>query len=221
MIQALAEKFSDVALYTSILPAIFYLLRFKQLKTDKLLQVIFFIVLLIFSSEIFAAYLGMHGHPNHYVYNFIDLIQTLLLVFLVFKPLLQHKSSSKIVLLIGIGFSLLWLLLKFQTRFSEYDKVSAAISSLIVFLLSLYYFFEQMNKPSDVFIYQKRYFWIVTAYFIYTAGTFFVFLVFSSSGEDYTNLLINSFFVIIKTIFLSIAMFMKNTPAKPKKFELY
>jgi len=67
-----------------------------------------------------------------------------------------------------------------------------------------------------MFIYSETMFWVVSAYFIYCAGTFFLFLYvgFLPKNEQESSYTLNSLLTITRTILLSIAL-ITNDPKSP------
>jgi hypothetical protein len=78
--------------------------------------------------------------------------------------------------------------------------------------LIIYYYYEQIVIINTAFIYAEPTFWIVTAFFIYIAGTFFLYLFIPSfdlvEQEKYYGIF-NSIFTIIRTILISVAIFIR------------
>lgn len=70
---------------------------------------------------------------------------------------------------------------------------------------------------NSVFIYAEAIFWVVTAYFIYFSGTFFLYLYIPTLTQNdqktYYDIL-NSIFTIVRTALLSIAIFIKRPVEK-------
>jgi hypothetical protein len=108
-----------------------------------------------------------------------------------------------------VAFWLLRFLKVGQIKFLDDVVIFEYISIL---LLALYYYFEQIIEVNSGILYFEQRFWIVSAYLVYVAGTFFLLLYLpSSSHEDsQTYYLINYPFVIIRTLLLTVAMFMEN-----------
>ena len=106
----------------------------------------------------------------------------------------------------------LWALsfLKFGKRSYFYGCIN--FENLTVLAFALFYYFEQIVLINSIFIYAESTFWVVTAYFIYFSGTFFLYLYIPTLNENdqktYYDIL-NSIFTIIRTALLSVAIFIK------------
>lgn len=75
-----------------------------------------------------------------------------------------------------------------------YDKNPSSFQGLLVIVLSIIFFYEQMKRPDTLFIYALPEFWYVVAVFIHAAGTFFIYIFAafwlqnSSNEDDYMNI---------------------------------
>lgn len=96
------------------------------------------------------------------------------------------------------------------------------IEYLLILVFSIFFYYRQLKYNVHQAAYHNPHFWIVSAYLIYTAGTFFLFLLLSklSEQEQGNYYVVNYIFLIIKTVLLSIGMFIKSSPERPKKFQL-
>ena len=83
-------------------------------------------------------------------------------------------------------------------------------------LLIIYYYYEQIILINSAFIYAEATFWIVTAYFIYIAGTFFLYLYIPSLNdvEQEQYYVLNYIFTIIRTVLICVATFVKPGNSK-------
>lgn len=57
-----------------------------------------------------------------------------------------------------------------------FDSVNTTIEAIFIILLSILFFYEQLNDPEITFVYDTKDFWIVVAFLIYTSATMFVFI---------------------------------------------
>ncbi|MCF1714020.1 hypothetical protein L0U88_05160 [Flavihumibacter sp. RY-1] len=91
------------------------------------------------------------------------------------------------------------------------DTIPIAVSSIILIIGSIAYFFEQIQTPEVSFIYSKPSFWVVVGIMIYFSGTFFLFLQYEnlSDTDKKTFWIINMFCLILKNIFFSISFILK------------
>jgi len=87
----------------------------------------------------------------------------------------------------------------------------------------LYYFYEKLQETNSLLIYTTQDFWIIIAFLIYLSGTFFLYLYAENTLQDkqfqIAYATINSSFILLKNVLLSIAMSKKPvTPSSPSNF---
>ncbi|MFY7839226.1 MAG: hypothetical protein ACOVP7_03070 [Lacibacter sp.] len=99
------------------------------------------------------------------------------LVCLVFRSIAATSFLKKGVL---IGFITYVITLSAYFIFfadgNYYDKTPSSFQGVLVIVLSILFFYEQIKKPDTLFIYAVPEFWYVTAVFIHAAGTFFIYI---------------------------------------------
>jgi hypothetical protein len=87
------------------------------------------------------------------------------------------------------------------------------VESVLIIAMCIYFFFDQLKQPNILAIYTSINFWIIISFLIYLSGTFFLYIYAESMINDKTfikqYILINSSFVILKSILFSIAILMK------------
>ena len=123
---------------------------------------------------------------------------------------LPNISLKKVALFLWIGF-LAYAFINYKGQ--EWDSFAIGIESIIIILLCIGYLFIQLRKPSNLFVSSTFDFWVVIAFLIYFAGTFFLQILTESMRENASFQLqygiINNSFNILKNILLSVAMTMK------------
>lgn len=102
-----------------------------------------------------------------------------------------------------------------------FDSFTSGIESIIVMLLCIYYLFIQIKGTNNLMIYSTFNFWMVIAFFIYFAGTFFLYILAESMRNNISfrrqYFIINISFNILKNILLCVAMTMKSNEAVNKQ----
>ncbi len=206
----------NISVFSEILPVIFYL-SYKKRIYDKGLQVIFFLILLSFISDLYGIYAILQQKGNFIFYNTFILIETLSLYYF-FSTIIKSTFIKKIIFFLEAAFTFIWLWLLLKNGKNVYFTNCLNIENISVLALIIYYYYEQvivLNNPSG---FPAR-FWVVTAYFIYIAGTFFLFLYLPSldTADQEKYYFINYLFTIIRTILLSIAMCINEKPPTPER----
>ncbi len=133
---------------------------------------------------------------------------------LFFYFVVENKNVKKIILPVSFVFGIFCILVYgyFQNP-DDLNSITIGIEAVLIIIFCIYYFFDQLKKTDNLLIYDSFDFWIIISFLIYFAGTFFLYIYAESmeKNANFTNeyTLINSSFLIIKNILLSIAMFMK------------
>lgn len=172
--------------------------------------------------DAYQIYLGSTLSLTTYVpLNLFTLIETLFL-FYFFRQITTSRSIHLVIVALASIYVIIWFFLLFKIGIRANFTISYGLECICIIGLSVYYFFEQVRKPDSFYIYSQTRFWVVAAYLIYTAGTFFLFLYLSDLSliEQRKYFVLNSGFLILKTIILSIAMLMKTRVTERKKFQL-
>lgn len=178
----------------------------------KELRVIIFLIVIDFVINI----LSLHLHSTNYTpYNSLLLIETFCLLLFFYKIVLNRRIKSLLSLIILLSF-FYWTydFVKYGTK--DYLNSFQTFENILILLIVIYYYYEQILKINVQDIFLQPHFWVVTAYFIYFAGTFFLILYIPSlnSKEQEQYYVMNYLFTIIRTILLCIAMLMKPIEGK-------
>lgn len=89
-----------------------------------------------------------------------------------------------------------------------------SVESILILIFCIFYYFEQIRSPQTHFIYTQQSFWVTGAIFIFTAGTFFVFL-FRQSSVQVDGFIdqfayIHALLYLLRNILFSITMFIPS-----------
>jgi hypothetical protein len=170
---------------------------------------------------LFSLYLETRNRLNEIYFNINILIEGVFL-FIFFYLIQQHARIKKIILVAMSLFITYWVF-RFTKALPRTPLFSCIIfEDFFILILAIYYFYFNIVKINSIFVYRQPIFWVVSAYLIYVAGTFFLALYYPhlSLNERYLYNLLNSMFIIVRTILLSIAMFMKTYNPRRQKFKL-
>ncbi|HEY8689758.1 MAG TPA: hypothetical protein VIM07_11040 [Chitinophagaceae bacterium] len=89
------------------------------------------------------------------------------------------------------------------------------MESVLIIVMCIYYFYDQLKDSNNLLIYTSINFWIIISFLIYLSGTFFLYIYAESMINDKAfikqYIIINSAFGILKNILLGVAMLMKPT----------
>ena len=147
---------------------------------------------------------------NSYLLNIQVLIETFLLYFY-FYQILSNKVIRKFVSFCSIIFAVIWIISLSTKGIRINFDLNSNLQNISILILTLLYYYEQVVKINTPFIYKEPRFWIVSAYFIYFSGIFFLFIYIPTlTAKDLeSNYQITYIFTFIRSILLSIAMIIK------------
>jgi hypothetical protein len=123
----------------------------------------------------YANYLQIKVIPNIIIYVFITII-----TFCGFSFIIDFVLSNRIFSFINYGviavvtaFSIAnaW----WWEKLDYYNSNSASLANIILIAYCLYYYWQQIKQPKDMFINRQPSFWIITGILIYCGGNFFLF----------------------------------------------
>ncbi len=91
---------------------------------------------------------------------------------------------------------------------NNFDYLSSSFESILLIIISILFFYEQITNPEVAFLYSSKTFWIICAILIYMSATLFLFISSSLPSESMANnpfWLINTVATIIKNLLFGIA----------------
>lgn len=130
--------------------------------------------------------------------------------------IIENSIFRRIIIGTSVGFYVFAILLYLReigTNEISFDSLAASVEAILVVVYSIFYLFDQMNKPQVFFIYQEPNFWFVVGIIIYFSGTLFLFIQASAlereQREDYW--IISYFLNITKNILFAVAFSTKKS----------
>ena len=195
---------------------------YKSSTRDKSLRVIIWLICLGIFTEVWFLYLHSIGKENYLAYNLYIVLETGFLLYY-FTRIIDNATFKKIILVTYSTFFLVWLLLFIKAGNKSYLDQCVNVENIIIIILTIYFFFREIKSPESLFIYNHPKFWVVTAFFLYCAGTFFLFSYISFLPPDDQQLylkIVNDTFLVLRILLLSIAMLIKVPEQTRKKFTL-
>ncbi len=136
-----------------------------------------------------------------------------------FYYIISDKSLKKIIPVVVILFvasSLIDFFLVLDESFTS------GVQAVLILIMCIYYFFDQLKKPNSFLIYNNINFWVIISFLIYVAGTFFLYIMAENMvpNKEFRKeyVIINFSFNLLKNILLSVAMLMKEEKVTPNNF---
>ncbi len=210
-IKILENFILNLSVYTEVLPVIFYLV-FRKKMNDKGLQVVFFLLAVTFIIDLYGLYTISNHKDNFLSYN-IHLLVEGICFSIFFYQIFRNRPIRKIIYGTGGFFILYWLYKFIKVGGTDvFLGTCETIKNVLIFAFAIYYYYERVIKTNEISVFSRPAFWVVTAYLIYIAGTFFLLLYLPSLSkpDQEKYYILNYVFVVIRTIVLSVAMFMKS-----------
>jgi hypothetical protein len=202
-----------ISTFSHLLPLFTFLFFIKRNKNFQT-RVIFFYCLYAFFNDLLLQFAPTTA-----------LISILLSVFtvveftffsIVLYTLIVNSAIKKAIVLISFLFIISCIFIYFTSSNSPFDAIAASLEAVIIITFTIYYLYEQNNKPEITFIYLSYTFWITFAFLIYLSGTFFLFIQSSSLPEETISNFwgINLVCNILKNILFAVAFSMQKTDSK-------
>lgn len=179
------------------------------------------LLLIGFIGDICSFYLEYRGQPNFNIFNWFLLIETIFLYYFFFN-VLSSRLAGIIISIFTLGFLVIWLRLFIKVGAKAYLDIGVTFENISIIILSILYFYEQVNKPDSHLFYNQPDFWVVAAYLVYSAGTFFLFLYIDvlQRHDQPKYYVLHDIFKVLKSILLCIAMFMQKDQHIRNKFQI-
>ncbi|PWT74781.1 MAG: hypothetical protein C5B59_10445 [Bacteroidetes bacterium] len=114
-------------------------------------------------------------HNNFRIFGIFTIVEVALFTYF-FYLVIGNKIIKRIVLTACTCLVIFLLILFLKSNKTNFDSISASVESVTLIILSITYFFGQLSRPQEQFIYSSPNFWIVLAIMIYLSGTFFLFM---------------------------------------------
>lgn len=148
-----------------------------------------------------------------------------------FYSVIKKESLRKWIVIVTIIFSVSLISYYYYTYFilsqnPWIDSIPIGFETIIVFIFSFFYFFEQMNDTTSLFIYNKPSFWGVLGILLCLAGSFFVYIFANQIDRNELGKywIITNVSVLVRNIFFALAIFIQSNQSlkkPPKNYNLY
>ena len=199
-------------IFSHLLPLVFFLL-FKRNNKERALRVILFYILYCIFNEGLSFYFQSETSPiTLSLFALFTIIEYSLFCYFIYLILPEH-SIKKWIKWIWLIFILFALVDFYQNNMQGFDSFASGIESIITISLCIYYLYLQIKNANDLLLYSTFNFWVIIAFLIYFAGTFFLYIMtenmFANVAFQKLYFIINIAFNILKNLLLSVAMTMK------------
>lgn len=164
-----------IALCITLIPATVAVVKWKLMKPHQkwFAYLMWFIVFISFSGRLWTVVAEGSNLPFFHVYILVEA----LIVFQVFRLMLGNQNKGRIWLLLGTGFTALWIINVFTGKgWWDFPDYIHALEALIVLVL-VFLWFRKMLKEKLVLRPERTFeFWMCAGMLIYFSGNFLMFL---------------------------------------------
>ena len=193
---------SIIFLLAQLSPLVLFIVFYKRINKIIELRVIFLYVLISLISDFL---LGVFKSNASLIISAFAICEYAFFSAFFFLCIQNKKFKTLIVVISALNLSIALFL--FYSQKINFDFWAALVTAILIVIYSIFFFYEQVNSPQALIIYQSYIFWIVVGCIIYLSGTLFLFL-YTSDVKDRQNSslwIINVAFEIVKNVCFSIA----------------
>ena len=161
--------------------------------------------------DLYGLFLQSLQMATFVTYN-LNILAEAVLLYIFFYLILINRTIKKVILFTLSFFVIVWTVKYIQVGQQKFLDNLLLLENISVLVFSIFYYYEQIVKAKFLFLYMVPEFWIVSAFLIHAAGTFFLvlYLPLISFDADPKYFVLNYILVIVRTIPLSIAMSLGN-----------
>ena len=153
-------------------------------------------------------------------YRIFTIIEGISFGYFLFQIII-NQAAKKILVGLGAVFLVFALFDLKNSNADTFDSIPTVIECLILLSFSIYYLYEQIKDPNNLFLYNTPNFWVVVGIILFFSGNFFLFIYGQSSSKlpDWKNTfrVINGVCSLLENLLFLIAFIIaKNASKNPK-----
>ena len=173
--QSIENLFYYIATYSPLLPIVLFFFFYTNAKREKSL-----IAILCFSTLTVLAFFIEEYIPQKIVflkiyYGFTTFYEYSLFAFFIWLNI-NNRKFRQVILIASILFVFFLFFYYTNATFKRLDSLPIGIESILLLIFTSYFFYEQINNPNLLFIYNDYKFWVTTGIMIYISGSFFIYI---------------------------------------------
>jgi hypothetical protein len=157
------------------LPIFFFLFFLKTSRKEKPLWIILCYVSLNILISFSDPYTQSSPLLKIITYAFSTFYEYSLFTYFIWINI-KSKKFRKFIAFASILFVIFLLIFYTNVKFIRLDSVPIGVESILILIFASYFFYEQVNNPQVLFIYNDYKFWIITAMMIFLSGSFFIYI---------------------------------------------
>lgn len=173
MVIELLDILLILAICSPLIPLTSILLR-KNRVSKFLFRTLFTICLLGLLSDVLSYFLAINGAGVEIIFHIYTILVSIF-IFRLFKHEINLPFIEKVISIISVSFVFLSLyFLFFENGFNEYNPEPYIVLSILIIMLTGYYFYYVFINLEIPKITEYYFFWINAAFVIYFSSTFFI-----------------------------------------------
>lgn len=159
----------------------------------------------VFVMDLLSDVVGFYFPTNYIVYQYgiIFINSTTLLTI---ATQLNSKKVVKLIYLTIICFIVYCLYNNINSSADYYPSMSHSIAGIFTIIYSLYYFFELFSLEKEENLSRNGVFWIISVFFFYNSGVFFLNLTFSKIISGKISSLFDTINVILTYLYCFVSV---------------
>jgi hypothetical protein len=173
MAKTIEDLFLYFAIYSSLLPILFYCISYSLLKKKSPLRLVIIYASVEFITNILTLNIPMSATIA--LYAIFTVVEYCLFASIFFKLFISPRAQ-KVLLIVSACYLIFWAIYKIFGKYSVLDSVPIGVASILIMIFIFIFFYQEMENVSDTFLYNRYTFWIASGILIYLAGSFFLYV---------------------------------------------
>ena len=167
--------FYYIAAYSPFLPILLFFLFYRTSKKQNSLWAIVGFAILTVLTFFLEPYIPKKSMPLKIFFGATTFYEYSFFTYFIWNNI--NSKKFKRVISIATAFFFLFLLLYYaNTKLKRVDSFPIGVESILILIFCFYFFYEEVNNPDVLFIYNDYKFWITTGIMIYISGSFFIYI---------------------------------------------
>jgi hypothetical protein len=188
-------------------PVVFFVFRSKAKFEKSLIAVVAYLACLFILLHIFK-YIPPYTVYEK-IYYLIYTFSEYSFFTYIFLQIIIRRNFRIFILSVSLCYIIFLIFYFFTSRYRTIDSIPIGIETILIFLYTIYYLYEQFKNPEVQFLNRTFSFWLVIGIVIYLSGSFFIYIL--ANHIPYKELIkywfLTYVFDIIKNIFFAISIY--------------
>lgn len=214
--QSIIESlFYYISVITGVLVISLYF--FQNRKNTGFIFIFFYLIYSILSDIILNPIIKYYTHSIFIGFRLFTILEYFFITFYLYS-IIKNLNFKFLIKVLSFSFLTYSIFDYFQSKSNTFDSNPTGVACILILFYSIYYLFEKIRTPENLFLYSTPNFWIVVGIILFFSGTFFVFIFSQSNYNDPSFQsafqLINTSFSILRNLLFSIAFLIKPEKGK-------